>query len=237
MAYDAADILRYTPAGQWQLFFDGSDVGLGVAGIKAFTLLSDNSILLSVAKPVEMAGLGRIGLEDVLRFIPTSTGTTTAGTFQLYFDGSDVSLTAKSEAIDALTIGPGGKLIISTTGKVTIKPPSGNLKARNSDLLAFTFGTTGSSTSGTWSLYFEGADVGLKKENVDALWIDPLNGDIYLSVTNAYNLGNGVSGDESAIFICDPGSLGATTTCAYRAYWDAAAAGLDANIRGIYIQR
>ena len=119
----------------------------------------------------------------------------------------------------------------------TIKPPSGNLKARNSDLLAFTFGTTGSSTSGTWSLYFEGADVGLKKENIDALWIDPLNGDIYLSVTNAYNLGNGVSGDESAIFICDPGSLGATTTCTYRAYWDAAAAGLDANIRGIYIQR
>src|SRR5690606_15888328 len=119
----------------------------------------------------------------------------------------------------------------------TIKNMPTTFKAKNHDLLAFTFGTTGDSTSGAWSLYFQGADVGLLKENVDALWIDPLNGDIYLSLANGFTVGNGVTGNGSTIIVCDPGSLGETTTCTYRSYWDAADAGLNRNINGLYIQR
>ncbi len=237
VSYDQADILRYTAAGQWQLYFDGSDVGLGSTSINAFTLLSDGSILLSLSKSTNMGSIGWVASEDVMRFVPTSTGANTAGTFQMYFDGSDVSLSGRAESIDALAIDSSGKLIISTKSKATIKSPPNTLKTKGQDLLAFTFGTTGSSTSGSWSLYFEGADVGLASENVDAVWVDPANGDIYLSVVNRFDVGSGVSGSGSVIFICDPGSLGPTTTCTYRPFWDAADAGLNKNISGLFIQR
>ncbi len=237
VSYEPADILRYTAAGQWELYFDGSDVGLGTASINAFTLLPDSSILMSINKSMNVGTIGRVSPEDVVRFIPTTTGANTAGTFQMYFDGSDVSLFGRAESIDALTVDSSGKLIISTRGKATIKSPPNTLKTTSQDLLAFTFATTGSSTSGSWSLYFQGADVGLGRENVDAVWVDPANGDIYLSVANRFDVGGGVSGGGSTVFICAPGSLGPTTTCTYRSFWDAADAGMNTNISGLFIQR
>lgn len=238
IAYDDSDILRYTPAGQWQMYFDGSDVGLGLAGVKAFIMLSDNSILLSPTKALIIGGIGRIGPEDIIRFVPTSTGATTSGSFQMYFDGSDVDLTSRAEAIDAMSIDASGKLIISVRGRATVGVrPSGIIKARKSDLLSFTFDTTGNSTSGTWAFHFDGADAGLNKENIDGLWIDPINNHHYLSVTNSFNLGGGILGGGGTIFVCDPVSLGYSTSCNYSLYWDAAAAGLSPYIDGIHIQR
>ena len=192
--------------------------------------------MINPAKAVEIPNIGRVRPEDILRFVPTSTGTTTSGTFQMHFDGSDVSLTAKAEALDALAIDPSGRLIISTKGNALLKGVSQAIKDKNQDLLQFTFATTGDSTSGGWAFWFDGSDVGLQKENVDSLWIDPLNGDIYLSVVNNFNVG-GVSGNGGTIFVCDPGSLGDTTTCSYRPYWDATAAGLSGNVTSLFIQR
>ncbi|HRO23162.1 MAG TPA: hypothetical protein PLR07_02560 [Promineifilum sp.] len=238
ITYDDSDILRYTPAGQWQMYFDGSDVGLGLAGVKAFIMLSDNSILLSPTKALIIGGIGRIGPEDIIRFVPTGTGATTSGSFQMYFDGSDVDLTSRAEAIDAMSIDASGKLIISVRGRATVGVrPSGIIKARKSDLLSFTFDTTGNSTSGTWAFHFDGADAGLNKENIDGLWIDPINNHHYLSVTNSFNLGGGILGGGGTIFVCDPVSLGYSTSCNYSLYWDAAAAGLSPYIDGIHIQR
>ncbi|HMT21525.1 MAG TPA: hypothetical protein PKE20_09830, partial [Promineifilum sp.] len=195
ISYDDSDILRYTPAGQWQMYFDGSDVGLGFAGVKAFILLPDNSILLSPTEAVSINGLGLVRPEDIIRFIPTSTGGTTNGSFQMYFDGSDVDLTSRAEAIDAMSIDATGKLILSVKGRATVGiRPSGIIRARKSDLLSFSFSTTGSSTSGTWAFHFDGVDAGLRKENIDGLWIDPINNDHYLSVTNSFNIGGGISG-------------------------------------------
>lgn len=218
------------------MYFDGSDVGLPVEGIRDFTLLSDGSILLSLAKAVKMSDLGRVRPEDILRFIPSSTGQTTSGTFQMYFDGSDVSLTSGGEAIDAFSFDAAGRLIISTKGASIIKNPSSMLKSKNHDLLSFTFGTTGGSTSGSWAFYFDGSDVGLGKENIDSLWIDPINGDIYLSVVNSFSV-SGASGGGGTIFVCDPGTLGDTTSCSYSRYWDVVENGLNVNITGLYIQR
>lgn len=156
----------------------------------------------------------------------------------MYFDGSDVDLTSRAEAIDAMSIDASGKLIISVRGRATVGVrPSGIIKARKSDLLSFTFDTTGNSTSGTWAFHFDGADAGLNKENIDGLWIDPINNHHYLSVTNSFNLGGGILGGGGTIFVCDPVSLGYSTSCNYSLYWDAAAAGLSPYIDGIHIQR
>ncbi len=93
------------------------------------------------------------------------------------------------------------------------------------------------STSGAWTAYFDGSDVGLTREDIDGLWVDAANGDLYLSVLDAFTVSNGVSGNGGTIFVCAPGTLGATTTCTYRVYWNATTAGISKNIDGLFIQR
>ena len=75
------------------MFFDGSDVGVGGVDVDAASLLPDASILMSFDAAITLGTLGTVADADIVRFVPTSTGSTTAGTFQLYFDGSDVGLT------------------------------------------------------------------------------------------------------------------------------------------------
>lgn len=85
------DILAYnTASGAWSMVFDGSDVGTKT-DLDAFELQSDGSILMSfAASSTNVPGLGAVDDSDIVRFIPTSLGSNTAGTFEWYFDGSDV---------------------------------------------------------------------------------------------------------------------------------------------------
>ena len=77
--------------GVWSMAFDGSDVGW-TKGIGDFEFLPDGSLLLTTNLRFPVGtGAARFTLEtqDIARFVPTSMGTTTAGSFALYFDGSD----------------------------------------------------------------------------------------------------------------------------------------------------
>lgn len=217
------------------MYFDGSDVGL--KSLKGFVLLPSGSILIAPGAKATLADLGAVMAQDIVRFTPTSIGNNTSGSFQWYFDGSDVGLSTTAESIDALSIDNGGHLLISTKGAATVSAVGKAVRGADEDLLKFTFGTSGATTSGTWSVFFDGSDVGLTKEDVDAAWMDASNGDLYLSVENSFNVGGGVSGAGGSVFVCDPGTLGATTTCAYRNYWNAADAGLTINIDGLFIER
>lgn len=234
--FNAADILKLPTNGQWEMFFKGSQLGISPAGIKGFSLMADGSLLLTLNKGTRLPGGVWAGTEDIVRFIPTIAGNYSSGTYQMYFDGSDVYLSGAAEAIDAFGFDASGRLIISTKGAATVKVSGVDVKARNQDLLAFTFNTIGDSTSGTWQFYFDGSDVGLGKENIDALWVDPLNGDLYLSVMDKFTAG-GVSGSSGTVFICSPVSLGDTTSCTYSAYWDAASHGIKQNVNGLHIRR
>jgi hypothetical protein len=215
------DILRYSFAtGAWELYFDGSDVGLSGTDVDGFDLQTDGSLLLSFDSAVTVTGLGSVADADILRFTPTSTGSTTAGTFQWYFDGSDVGLSTNNEDIDAVGFAPDGRLVISTLGAFSVTGVSGE----DEDLLVFTATSLGSATAGTWALYFDGSDVGLSEnasEDVNGNWIDGLTGKIYLSTLGNFSV-TGLTGDAADIFICSPGTLGATTTCTYGPglYWD-----------------
>ncbi|MEI2691376.1 MAG: hypothetical protein V9H69_17390 [Anaerolineae bacterium] len=106
--------------------------------------------------------------------------------------------------------------------------------------MLFTPTALGAVTSGTWSLYFDGSDVGLNttnNEDVVGAWIDDATGDIYLTTLGAFSV-SGVSGDGADIFICTPGSLGSTTSCTFSMYWDGSANGFAGEVvDGMSIQQ
>jgi hypothetical protein len=218
VAFADEDILQLNRVTNvWSMYFDGSDVGI-TSEVDAFALLPDGTILLSLDADVTVAGFGTVDDSDVIRFTPTSLGSTTAGTFTWYFDGSDVGLTTSAEDVDAIDFAPDGRLIISTLGSFGVSGVSGN----DEDLLAFTATSLGAATSGTWSLYFDGSDVGLNNatsEQINEIWIDPADNRIYLTTVGAFSV-PGATGDGGDVFICTPGTLGNMTTCTYTLYWE-----------------
>jgi Tol biopolymer transport system component len=203
------DILSFDGT-QWSLYFDSSDVGVKTPDLVAFAILDADTLLLSFSSAFTINGVAATP-QDVLRFEAASLGSDTAGSFSLYFDGSDVGLTTTTEEIDALSILPDGHLLISTTGNPSIPGLTGG---RDEDVLAFTPTSLGEATSGTWSLYFDGSDVGLEAtgEDVDAL--DVAGDHVYLSTRGDFAV-NGLSGFDEDVFVCTVYSLGEVTACDY----------------------
>ena len=236
LAFNDEDIIAYDMgSGTYSMFFDGSDVGI-TTDINAFVLLSDGSILMSFDNTTTAGAAGSVDDSDIVQFFPTSTGANTAGSFSLFFDGSDVGLTTSGEDIDAMGVSTDGRLVISTTGSYSVSGASGN----DEDLIIFTASSFGSNTSGSWALYFDGSDVDLNttsSEDVTGAWFDASSGDLYLSAVGAFSV-PGVSGDGADIFICTPGSLGSTTSCTFSLYWDGSINGFGGEVLdGFYIVR
>ena len=228
------DILAFDTASQtWSTYFDGSDVGLDAsdADINAFYLNADGSILLSLNKTFTLPDVGIIDDNDIVRFVPTSTGSNTAGTYEFYLDGSDVELSGGSEDIDGISLLSDGRLAISTKGSANVS----GISTKDEDLLVFNATSLGESTSGTWSLYADNSDVGLGDnggEDISATWVDG-NGDIYLSTDGAFNV-VGLSGDSSDIFSFTPSSLGDNTSGTFNSFWDGSQNGFGGqNIDGL----
>ncbi len=225
------DIVAYnTSSGAWSLVFDGSDVGLSGLVIDGLALLSTGDILLSFTLSGSVAGMtgGPSGTtlddSDIVRFIPTSLGATTAGSFVFYFDGSDVGLTTDNEDVDAIAIAPDGRLLISTLGTVNATGASGE----DEDLLAFTATSLGSVTSGSFAMYFDGSDVGLStssSEDVDGTAILS-TGEILLSTTGDFSV-TGASGADEDVFEFTPTTLGGTTSGTYAPLLDLSTLGIS----------
>ncbi|MCB8926393.1 MAG: CSLREA domain-containing protein [Ardenticatenaceae bacterium] len=102
---DNSDILRFEPytlgeqtGGSWSLYFDGSDVDLKTPqeSISALTVLADGRIVISTDGPFKAGSLNAKS-RDLVVFTPTSLGENTDGSWDIYFDGSDVSLLSASQ--------------------------------------------------------------------------------------------------------------------------------------------
>ena len=207
VAFAPADILHYDGAtGVWTMLFDGSDVGI-TKNVNAFyrqdRVGAPDIFYLNFVANQTIPGLGVVAPHDVVKFTPTTLGNTTAGSFELYFDGSDVGLTTSAERIDTLGMA-GSQLLISIVGNGSVPRPGGNLAFADEDVIAFTPTTTGATTAGTWAAYFDGSTVaGLAAEDVNGFYDDPANGDLYISLVNAFNL-SGVTGDADDIVRLTP---------------------------------
>ncbi len=215
------DILAFNrTTNTWSLYFDGSDVGLSGAGardINAFHVLDDGTLLLSFIGDTTIPNVGTVDNSDIVRFIPSSLGTTTSGIFELYFDGSDVGLATNGEKIDSLHVLADGRIVLSTAGNVNVI----GTRWRDEDLLVFTPTSLGTTTSGSWALYFDGSDVGLNQSNdedIFGVWIAD-SGEIYLTTRGIFSV-NSTSGDSADVLRCTPSSLGTNTSCTFDLNWD-----------------
>jgi hypothetical protein len=122
-------------------------------------------------------------------------------------------------------LAPDGRLLLSTTGTAAVSLPNGNtLKAQDEDALGFNLNQQ------SWSLFFDGTAIpGLKAQDVNALWVDTDNGDIYISLAGAFNL-SGVTGNAKDIVKLSPNGSGGYTPSLY---WDGSANGFPSGIDGL----
>ena len=230
------DIISYEQStGLWDMVFNGDEVDVDHSDVDAFHILPDGSILISFNTPKWVVGLGHFDDSDIVRFIPTQLGLKTAGTWEMFFDGSDVGLTKGAEDVDAIGFAPDGRLVISTNGNFSVPGLTGG----GHDLIVFNDTTFGSTTSGTFAMYFDGSDVGLTRgsENIWGVWIDPDTNDIFLTTKGNFSVA-GLNGKGDDIFICTPGSLGVNTSCTFSFFWDGTGAGLHRKLKldGLHIQ-
>lgn len=201
-------------------FFRGSDVGLDTADIDAFAVVSETEILLSFASTVNISGLGDVSSSDVVLFTATSLGSTTEGSFSMFFDGSQVGLNpSASTNVDAIELLENGNLLISTAGDFTLSIDDGGestvLNVRDEDLLEFTPDSVGAVTSGTWSVFLDGSDVDLTfgSEDIDAVSVGA-DGRIFLSTFGSFFV-SGFGGDNEDVFEFVPATLGEDSSGGY----------------------
>ncbi len=214
---------------KFEVYFDGSDVELGSLTINAFDIIAPNEILFSFTTAATIGGISADD-SDILRFTATALGSTTAGSWSMYFDGSDVGLSTNDEDVDAIHLLDDGTLLVSTLGAFSVPTLSG----QDEDILRFKPTSLGPTTAGSWSMYFDGSNFGLadtNAEDVDAVAVK--DGDIYLSTLGNFAVA-GVSGADEDIFRFTPSSLSDNGNIVAGSYsnalfFDGSAYGLAAN--------
>ncbi len=174
---DDSDIIRFTPtslgantAGSFAWYFDGSDVGLTTNNEDLDTIgfAPDGKLVISTVGSFSVTGASGND-EDLVAFSPTSLGSTTSGTWSLYFDGSDVGLNnSSSEDVNGAWIDPANNQIYLTTlGNFSVPGVSGD----GADIFICTPGSLGSTTSCTYSPYWDGSANGFAGEIADGVRI------------------------------------------------------------------
>ncbi len=226
------DVVTYDPATDtWALYFDGSDVGIGGTDVNALHVLDDGDLVLSFnSSSYSVPGLvgGPAGTtvedSDLVIFSFTQSGPNTAGSFSFVFDGSDVGLTTNGEDIDGVYEFPGGGLALSTLGSAGVAGVSG---VRDEDVLLFSATQYGATTAGTWSMHFDGSDVGFSTssgEDLAAVTFDA-GGDMLFSTAGPWSAAGGAGDDEDVGRFA--GNFGASTSGTASLELDLSALGID----------
>jgi len=206
IAVDDGDVMAYDwITDQLSTEIDISDVITGNVDVDALCMLDDGSYLFSFIATEQVDGLigGPNGTEvldeDIVRFIPTQTGSNTAGSFEFYLDGSDLGLTVSSEDIDAIGVGDDGRLHLSFQGPWT----SGGLSGKDEDIAVLNAISLGADTIGSFEMWLDGSDSDLKLakggEDIDAYSYLPAGPQAILSTTGDYRVPVNQTGDDDGV--------------------------------------
>ena len=175
---DDSDLVLFTPssigpqtAGSFSFFFDGSDVGLTqmLEDVDGVWEREDGSLVLTTlgSATVPNGPLGSLSFEkqDAVSFVPTSTGATTAGSYALLFDGSDIGLSDQGEGLDGL-----GRLSSAFDIHFSVEESwSAGFTSGGSEDVAGLLGTLGPATSGVVAVDVDLSALGFdRSEDVDA---------------------------------------------------------------------
>jgi len=193
---------------------------------EGLALCTDESpaIWMAFAGNTAVPGLGTVRNEDVVAYDPNT------GVWSMIFDGSDVGL--GSLALSGMAVLPDGDLLLSLTTPGTIPGliggPNGT-SVEGTDIVRFTPTSLGDTTTGSFSFYFDGSDVGLDttSENIDAIAV-ALDGRLIISTT-ANIVANGANGLDEDLFVFNATSLGAVTAGSFEMYFHGGDVGLDTN--------
>ncbi|MEM7323665.1 MAG: hypothetical protein AAF531_11325, partial [Actinomycetota bacterium] len=215
------DVVYVDPNGQWSLFLDSSDLGLGAfQKIDGVAVRPDAGVLFSISAPATLPDVGAVDDSDVLLLTPSSLGENTAGVLSLYFDGSAHGLSSNGEDVDAVGLDRDGNLLVSTKGSAS--GPFG--RAADEDLLVF--------NGSALLLFLDGSAVGLGSapENVVGVSVHP-SGAVQLSTIGNHSVA-GASGDRSDVLQCMPADAAPITSCYWLSSFDGGAAGYGAETIG-----
>lgn len=161
-AIDDSDIVRFIPSstgnnttGMYQLYLDGSTVGLDTPDedIDAIGFAPNGRLVVSTLRSAVVPGITSPSVLDKDLIVLNSTNNTWA----YYVDGSDVALDRGTEDIDATWIDTNGDIYLSTVGAFSVSGLSGD----GDDITKFSPSSTGTNTSGTFSLFWDGSANGL----------------------------------------------------------------------------
>lgn len=145
--------------------------------------------------------------EDILRFDGSD--------FSLFFDGSDVGVGGVD--LDAFTLVDANTILMSFDSPVVI---SGLGTVDDADLVQFDATSLGETTTGAFSWFFDGSDVGLTEdgEGVDGIELLP-DGQLLISTRGSVSV-SGVSGEDEDVLIFTPTSSGSETSGSWAMYFD-----------------
>jgi hypothetical protein len=150
--------------------------------------------------------------EDILKF--------TGQVWSIFFDGSDVGLSAVD--LTAFAILDPDSILMAFSSSVTLN----GIVVTPQDVVRFDATSLGNSTTGTFSMYFDGSDVGLTtaEESIDAL--DVIAGPWVLISTTGNASVTGLTGNDEDLLGFSPSSLGSFTSGTWAMGFDGSDVGL-----------
>jgi hypothetical protein len=171
------------------------------------------------------------GKEDILRYQPATNS------WSIWFDGSDVGLSGVN--VDAFAFLPDGSLLFSLDKPLAQLANVGPVA--DADILRFVATSTGQNTSGQFTMYLDGSDVGLatKSEDIDALAV-LADGRLLVSTLANVSVGSGataVKGRGHDLLALTLNQTGAESAGEWAMYFDGSDVGLSGapeNLDGVW---
>jgi hypothetical protein len=210
LAYGAEDIIAYDGTG-WSMWFDGSAADLTPVGkwkhnINAIYIPdpAGDDVIMSFTQNARFVN-GLVPKVDGMDLVKWD-----GANWSLYFDGSDVDLTNKTqEKIDALHVlpatldCPAGYLLISTQGPGrVVNGALPGFKFGGEDVLGFCAANLGADTAGVWEMVVDGSMQGMPRNATDSISLSPDGNTLYLTTKKGFNV-DAASGDHSMVYTYD----------------------------------
>lgn len=176
--------------------------------------------------------------EDIIKFDTQDKSGGNNGTWSLLFDGSDVGL--KSSRIDGFYVGD-DFILLSFANDFQFNTDGRKTRVKASDIVKFNWDSLGeNNTQGRFEMYFDGSDVGVKR-NVDGVALDS-SGNLVFSIEGTTKLSNSAGGRFQARkqdLIRFSGFTGNDTAGSFELFMDGRAFGLTrarGDIKGVDIE-